>query len=316
MTHSWFRQMMAGAFFASSLLAYGSSPWAKEAPRLRLIDGYDGVPLNVAETGKPGSPGILFIHGNGQGYLSWKHQLESDLSQDFHVVAFDQRGHGNSGKPWDADSYNRACIWAEDIAAVIRETGLQKPVLVGWSRGGLMVMHYVRCLGIQDLAGIAMVAARGRLVEAGLPTQETPARSSQRQLQSLDIEQNLAGAEVFSGLMTAKPMTGPLADAFEVMNMMAPPYARQAMSGPVLDPDGAEITTYEGLQSQLSLPFLVVLGELDPFRDSVEMAANYSKALPHADVNIYPGVGHSPFVELPDRFNAELRTFVLKANAD
>lgn len=292
----------------------GSLSEAGASPTLRLIEGYGGVPLNVAEAGTTGTPSILFIHGNGQGYLSWKRQFDSDLTQDFHLVAFDQRGHGNSGKPWDKESYNRACIWAEDIAAVIKATGLDKPVLVGWSRGGLMVMHYVRCLGTGQISGIAMVASRGRLVEAALPSEETPARTSQRQLQSLNIEENLLGAEVFAGLMTAQTEAGPLDEASKVMNIMAPPYARRAMSGPVFGPDGQEIHTYAGLQSKLMLPFLVILGADDPFRDSGELAENFSAALPHADVTIYPGVGHSPFVERPAQFNADLRSFVLKAN--
>lgn len=316
MTFLRLRQTIAGIVIAAGSIAMAPTAWAEDTLSLRLIDGHGGVPLNVAEAGEPGNSGILFIHGNGQGYLSWKRQLESDLSQDFHVVAFDQRGHGNSGKPWDKDSYNQACIWAEDIAAVMRATGLKKPVLVGWSRGGLMVMHYVRCFGIQDLSGIAMVASRGRLVEAGLPAEDTPARTSQEQLQSLNIEENLIGAKVFSELMTQAPVSGPLAEASKVMNVMAPPYARQAMSGPVFDPDGKQVKSYAALSAQLTLPFLVVLGEKDPFRDSSELAANFSKALPHADVITYLGVGHSPFIEKAEQFNADLRTFVLKANTD
>ena len=316
MTLTKLKQLIVGVVFAAGSVASGMPAFAEDTLSLRLIDGYGGVPLNVAEAGEPGNPGILFIHGNGQGYLSWKYQLESDLSQDFHLVAFDQRGHGNSGKPWDKDSYNRACIWAEDIAAVIKATGLNKPVLVGWSRGGLMVMHYVRCFGAQDLSGVVMVASRGRMVEAGLPAEDTPARTSQEQLQSLDIEENLIGAQVFSELMTQAPVSGPLAEASKVMNIMAPPYARQAMSGPVFDPDGKPVKSYAALSAQLTLPFLVVLGEKDPFRDSSELAANFSKALLHADVITYSGVGHSPFIERPEQFNADLRTFVLKANAN
>jgi pimeloyl-ACP methyl ester carboxylesterase len=308
--------LIAGMVFATSSSVLDARALAEDAVSLQLISGYGGVPLNVAQAGEPGTPGILFVHGNGQGYLSWQRQLESGLSDDFHLVAFDQRGHGNSGKPWDKDSYNRACIWAEDIAAVIRATGLERPVLVGWSRGGLMVMHYVRCLGVQDLSGIAMVASRGRLVEAGLPAEDTPARTSQEQLQSLDIKENLIGAQVFSDLMTQAPLSGPFAEASKVMNIMAPPYARRAMSGPVFDPDGKQIKSYAALSAQLTLPFLVVLGEKDPFRDSGELAANFSKALPHAEVITYSDVGHSPFIERPEQFNADLRTFVLKANAE
>ena len=282
---------------------------AEDGFSLRMVEGDGGVPLNVAEAGNAGNPGILFIHGNGQGYLSWHNQLNSGLADDFHLVAFDLRGHGNSAKPWDVDSYNRACVWAEDIAAVIRDTGLVKPVVVGWSRGGLIAMHYVRCLGTGNLSGIVMVSSRGRLVDVPLPSQDSPARVSQVQLEDQDIEANLAGAEAFASLMTAGPVSEEWPAVSKAMNIMAPPYARRAMRSPVFDPEGHVISSYSNLVAQINVPFLAVLGDQDPFRDSSDLAAAFKSAIPHAQVLIYPNVGHSPFLEQHERFNADLRVF-------
>jgi len=41
-----------------------------------------------------------------------------------------------------------------------------------------------------------------------------------------------------------------------------------------------------------------------------EMAEYHKARIPHAQVSFYPGVGHSPFWENTERFNAELRSFV------
>ncbi|MDG2243612.1 MAG: alpha/beta hydrolase [Rhodospirillaceae bacterium] len=279
----------------------------------RTVYGVDGVPLNVIEAGAPGEPGILLIHGNGQGSSSWHRQMKSSLANDFHVVAFDLRGHANSGKPWTIESYNRACIWADDIAAVMRETGLVKPIVVGWSRGGLMTMHYVRCFGTDTLSGIAMVSSRGRLIEVPLPTRDSPARISQVQLEESDFESNLAGAHTFARLMTAEPMDSEWTAVSAAMNIMSPPYARRAMRSPVYDPDGSVIKSYASLVKKIDVPFLAVMGDQDPFRDSLLLAAAFSSALPHAQILIYPGVGHSPFLERPERFNEDLRKFALRA---
>jgi non-heme chloroperoxidase len=277
---------------------------------LSVIEGFGGVPLNVAEAGQPGNPGVLFIHGNGQSYLSWHNQLNSDLADDFHIVAFDLRGHGGSGKPWNIESYNRACIWAEDIAAVIRETGLEKPVVVGWSRGGLMAMHYVRCMGTDGLSGIAMVASRGRLVEVPLPLEDNPARISQVQLESGDLAENLAGAKTFAALMAADLVDDDWLAVSKAMNIMSPPYARRAMRSPTLDPNGDAISSYADLVERIDVPFLVVLGDQDPLRDSGQLGNAFENALPQAKVLMYPGVGHSPFLESPQKFNADIRSFV------
>ncbi len=283
---------------------------ANDSVSLSVIEGFGGVPLNVAEAGQPGNPGVLFIHGNGQSYLSWHNQLNSDLADDFHIVAFDLRGHGGSGKPWNIESYNRACIWAEDIAAIIRETGLEKPVVVGWSRGGLMAMHYVRCMGTDGLSGIAMVASRGRLVEVPLPLDDNPARISQVQLESGDLAENLAGAKTFAALMTADLVDDDWLAVSKAMNIMSPPYARRAMRSPTLDPNGDAISSYADLVERIDVPFLVVLGDQDPLRDSGQLGNAFENALPQAKVLMYPGVGHSPFLESPQKFNADIRSFV------
>ena len=130
-----FASVYGAVAVAASLIA-GAPTEAAADIKTYQIEGSGGVPISVAEVGERGTPGILLIHGNGQSYLSWHRQLESDLAATHHIVAFDLRGHGNSGKPASPEAYNRACIWAEDIEAVMAATGLERPVMVGWSRGG------------------------------------------------------------------------------------------------------------------------------------------------------------------------------------
>lgn len=282
---------------------------------LRQISGAGGVPLNMAEAGEPENPGILFIHGNGQSYLSWHEQLNSDLAEDFHLVAYDLRGHGNSGKPWDVEAYNQACIWADDIDAVLQATGMKKPILVGWSRGGLIAMHYVRCRGTENISGIAMVASRGRLVSVPVTPSGSPARQSQDLLEEQDIDANMEGAEAFARLMTYHPPSDTWLALATAMNVMAPPYARRAMRSPVFGPDGEQIQSYASLTSQIDVPFLAVMGDKDPFRKSSDLATAFRGAIPQAEILIYTDVGHSPFLERPARFNGDLRDFANRSFA-
>ncbi len=299
--------------FALSLVT-GGAVHAADDVKVYQIEGSGGVPLNVAEAGTPGDPGLLLIHGNGQSYLSWHRQLESDLADTHHIVAFDLRGHGNSGKPSQPEAYNRACIWAEDIEAVMAATGLEQPVMAGWSRGGLIAMHYVRCRGTDALAGIVMVGSRGRLVEVPLPPAGSAPRSSQSDLESQDLRANMRGAERFALQMTATPPDPEWLKISTAMNIMAPPYARRAMRAPVMDPDGNVVTSYASLIGQLSqIPFMAILGADDAIRDSGDLAEAYRAAIPGATIHMYPGVGHSPFLEAPDRFNADLAAFAAKA---
>ena len=103
--------------------------------RYSTVSGAGGLPLQIVEAGPQDATGILFIHGWSLSSSSWQQQLESTLADEFHLVAIDLRGHGNSAKPWDAASYADSKIWADDIAAVIEATGLERPVVVAWSMG-------------------------------------------------------------------------------------------------------------------------------------------------------------------------------------
>jgi pimeloyl-ACP methyl ester carboxylesterase len=300
---------VGAVLLALAALALSSPSLQARDFRYSTVDGHDGVPLNVVDGGARGTPSIVFIHGSGQSYLSWSRQFESTLTDEFHLVAFDLRGHGNSGKPWGPEAYSRACTWADDVAAVIAATGARRPVLVAWSFGGAVAMHYVRCRGIGSLAGIVMVGSRGGLVDVALPSADTPARISQELMKSDDLTSFARGAAMFADLMTAKPPEPERLTLQRTMNLMSPAYARRAMDAPVTDAAGNVIRGNRDLIGTLKLPFHVVLGGDDPFRSTAEMAAAFAAQLPAAHVTVYPSVGHSPFYEEPEAFNRLLSEF-------
>ena len=122
--------------------------------RHTYLTGGGGVRLHVVDTGGPGRA-LLFIHGFSQSWLAWSRQLSSDLANDYRLVAFDLRGHGESDKPREAYSDGR--LWAEDVNAVIQELRLEQPVLCGWSYGSLVILDYIRQYGEGAIGGIAIV---------------------------------------------------------------------------------------------------------------------------------------------------------------
>ncbi len=276
--------------------------------RFSRVEGTGGVPLNVVEAGERGKPAILLVHGIGQSYLSFEPQLRSALADEFHLVAFDLRGHGASGKPWQRDAYVDSAAWAGDVQRVIAATGLQRPVVLGWSYGTLVVGDYLRHAGTGGIAGIVLTGAYGGLTPPppSNPQVAEAMRRSREASASPDIEQRLAATRRTAGMLTAKPMPPEWVERATTIGMMVPGDARLHMFDRRFD--------NRDLIPGVDVPLRLVTAAKDlstPEADARALAA----ALPLASVSVYPDAGHSPFTEDPERFNRELAEFARAAFA-
>jgi non-heme chloroperoxidase len=134
------------------------------------VRGGGGVALHVREWGRPDGPPILLIHGWSQSHLCWARQYQSTLAGEFRLVAADLCGHGMSQAPPEPGHYTDAQLWADDLAAIIDQLGLDRPVLVGWSYGGFIICDYLRAHGQERIGAIDFAAAATQLGEAAFGT--------------------------------------------------------------------------------------------------------------------------------------------------
>jgi len=96
--------------------------------------GASGVPIAGDTWGDPGGPLVVLQHGGGQTRHAWKGAGESLGAAGYHVVAFDARGHGDSG--WAPDAAYAIDDMVADLCCVIAALGGKNPILVGASMGG------------------------------------------------------------------------------------------------------------------------------------------------------------------------------------
>ena len=266
--------------------------------RNHRVRGGAGVEIHVTETGNEEARPVLFIHGVSQCGLSWRRQLHSDLRQNLRLVTMDLRGHGQSAKP--DEGYEKSVLWAEDVHAVITALRLDRPILCGWSYGGIVVGDYLRTYGEQALGGVALVAASSRLGEAAIPFLGRGFLATLPGLFSTDVSECTATLEDFLRLNTAgepEPEDFYLAVGY---NAMVPPGVRQAMM--------TRDINHDDLLARLALPTLIVHGLEDQIVLPV-MSHHHVGLVPHAKVSFYPGVGHCPFSESTQRFNEEMLAF-------
>jgi len=98
-----------------------------------------GLVLNCVDYGGEGLPPLLFIHG-GSAHAHWWDFVAPAFTNDFHVLALDQRGHGDS--EWCSEWAYGSRHYLADLDAVIDTWGLGAPVLVGHSMGAHNVLLY------------------------------------------------------------------------------------------------------------------------------------------------------------------------------
>ncbi|MCP5470833.1 MAG: alpha/beta hydrolase [Sinobacteraceae bacterium] len=273
--------------------------------RFQTITGSGGVPLNVVTAGDPRKPPILLVHGIGQSYVSWENQLRPPVTDEFHVVAFDLRGHGNSGKPWGREHYTDFRHYAGDVQAVIDATGIDRPLLVGWSYGTLVVGDYLRAYGAGGLRGIELVGAYGGFTPPPPPAPaaaEMAARLARmRELQaSGNLEDNIAAARDGVRFLTSREMPEAYWERAIQLSLMLPGYARRWMfDRPIANVDQIP---------KITVPLLVNVGGKDGSTPEAQGRELVDK-VPGARLSLYPDSGHSPFAEEPERFNRELMEF-------
>jgi len=288
-------------FFSVCLLVC-AQPLAAAEIKSETVAGGAGLPLQVISAGEPGQPEILLIHGFSLSSSSWTQQFES-LGDDYRIVAFDLRGHGNSAQPWEAAGYADTELWADDVAAVIAATGLKKPTVVAWSYGGHVTLDYIRKYGTAKLAGVLLSGSTAGMLPFPAPDPETAKRfMRQRQLSlSANSGDRFDAAHSFVTGMAVEPLDHDIIHREVAAAVLLTPRVRTAMQGRSLD--------NADLKGKLTLPVLFVVGSQDRSA-TYESIVELMPELPNAAVSYYEDTGHMPFIERQARFDAEVRRFV------
>ena len=251
--------------------------------------------VSYLEAGPPDGVPVVFLHGIGGGARSFLPQLDG-LRDAWRVIAWDMPGHGGS-TPLElvsVDSLTAA------LAGFLRELGLDRPVLVGHSLGGILVQ---RLLSLQPDAAEAVVLAQTSAVFGSADP---------------------AWAEDF-----IRTRLAPL-DAGHGMMELAPGLVAE-LAGDDPDPDGMALarecfartpdSTYRDMVLALpgfdqraalagiGVPVLVLAGSKDSNAPPTGMR-RMADRIPGASYVELAGAGHLAHLEQPTAFNAALRGFL------
>ena len=256
------------------------------------------------EWGAPDAPPLVLLHGGHQSAHSWD-LVSLHLAQRYRVLALDQRGHGDSEWPRDAEYSNHAM--ALDAEAFIGALDLHRPIVVGHSMGGRNAMLLtrrdparLRALVVVDVG--PELSDRGRQVIAGFV---------QANQEFDDVEQFVANVRRYDPYRSREHIERTVkynmlqrADGKFVSKCDATPRRLGIVrgSGPL-----ENITLDEA--RRFDLPVLVVRGANSNIL-APDAAERFRDALPHGRLVTVPNCGHNVHGQNTSGFIAELNAFL------
>lgn len=106
--------------------------------------------LAVTDTRGPGTP-VVYLNGSYTSQPSWRPVI-AELGTGWRHITYDERARGKSKR--SSDYSFEACV--RDVDAVLKATTVDRPLLVGWSYGAAVALHWAT-RNADRVAGVVMV---------------------------------------------------------------------------------------------------------------------------------------------------------------
>jgi pimeloyl-ACP methyl ester carboxylesterase len=273
----------------------------------RFMDLPGGIHLHYRDQGNPKGPAIIMVHGFSASLQAWEPWV-SRLGGDYRIVTLDLPGHGLTRTPpgyaASIDGY------ADLVDLVARRLGLGPYVVVGNSMGGwvawddaLRHADNVRALVLVDAAGWPDKTRKG---DGPLIFKVLANPVGRALIKNLDTRA-MAADGLRAAYLDPALVTPALVDRYVELSR-APGHRDILLT--IGQPSGITPETFKAI----AMPTLVMHGVQDkliPYADGQAFAA----AIPGAVLVGYPGVGHVPMEQIPDKSAADLAAFLKTLNA-
>jgi proline iminopeptidase len=262
-----------------------------------------------------GSGPVLIAHSGGPGMDARGWDDFAKIDEFLTIVMIHPRGSGLSG-PAAGDAYLLP-DYASDVEALRIHLGLDKPIVMAWSHGGMVAMQFASTYP-ESLSKLILVDTSAYFGEF-LSDVEGAVQEFKNEPW---FEKSLAAlkAEWAGEYQTDEDMASLWAEEmkfyFKKFDARAGAYHERTKGLPVRVPplktfNDKEAATMD-LRSQLKnirVRTLVIVGRHD-FITNVAMAEEMVKHIPNAQLEIFEDSGHFAFVEEPEKFHRVIKEFV------
>lgn len=285
-----------------------NDPFTPPVPDARLrVPSADGTQLNVEVHGPSGAPTVVLIHGWTCRISFWAPVIRAlrEAAPDLRVVAYDQRGHGESEIPGNG-AYS-VPILVEDLRAVLDATLSEgeQAVLAGHSMGGMTIMASGGDASILGRVGGVVLCSTGF---ANLPVSSTVVPGLKR----LRRANRAAHRFLLTSTLPIGPIT-PISRAMLKHTALGPKADRRTQKAnariivackPKPRAGWGRVLTELDVTEQvgkLDVPTTVLFGTSDRLTPPAAHAQAIADALPRFEgMTTLTGLGHMTPMEAPD----------------
>jgi esterase len=260
----------------------------------------NGLRFHFLDWGTTGRDPILLLHGGAQTAHSWD-EVAPDLSRDHHVLALDQRGHGDSA--WAPGSVYRREDFVADVAAFLDDRGWPTTTLIALSLGGMNAIGFTAAHP-ERVSGLVVVDIAPRVERAGVEAIKN--QISQRDFAS--IEEAAAHAHAFNPRRTLENVRERMRHGLKQRPDGRWTYKFDAAVF------GGEAGALERLWDdvrRIRCPTLLVRGGESNIL-AAETAERFTRELPGSTTAEVPGAGHSVMGDNPAGFLEVVRAFLAR----
>lgn len=242
---------------------------------------------------------VIFLHAGVADRRMWHDQM-ADLSDDYHVVAYDRRGFGETAAADEPFSH------IEDLHLLLDQLGVETAVLIGCSQGGRVAIDFTLAHP-QRVTKLVLIAP----AVSGAPAPTTFSADIEAVMDALDAAEEADDLARINELEAHLWLDGPTSPAGRVKGKVRDLFLDMngiALEKPDLDKEIDPASAYEKV-SGLLLPTFVIWGELD-FPHMKSRCHYLLDTIPAADGQEIAGTAHLPNLEQPATINKILRGFL------
>ena len=257
---------------------------------LDIAGARNRVYFEEAGLGRP----LVCLHTAGADSRQYRHLLcDEQVTSKWHAVAFDLPFHGRSIPPegWWEREYLLTCeAYAETVMAFVRALGLDRPVVLGCSMGGAVVLELAR-RHVSEVGAVIGLEAASKIEGRFLDWSLMP-----------DIDGSVMAASWTYGLMAPQSPESARREVWWTYTQGAPGIYRGDTYFYSVDWD---LRGREGEIDTSRCPVYLLTGEYDYACSPQETSAT-AAAIPGARSAKMEGIGHFPMSENYPRFREYL----------